>query len=137
MSPSMRTDLLVNDFVCRAVNDHAAVIFEGHYKRNFVHVRDVVRVFQHGIQHFEVMRGRPYNVGLDDANMSKLELCAVIQNHMPKFVFLEAPIVENSVKRDLIVSNERLGATGFKPAWSLDRGIRELIKGYTTMHNSI
>ncbi len=137
MSPRMRTDLLVNDFVYRAVNDRAVVIFEGHFKRNYIHIRDVVRVFLHGLQNFEAMRGRPYNVGLDDANLSKLELCAVIQKHLPKFVFLEAPIGEDPDKRDYIVSNARVAAAGFTPEWPLDRGIRELIKGYTILRNSI
>ena len=74
---------------------------------------------------------------MDDANLSKLELCAVIQQHLPKFVFLEAPIGEDPDKRDYIVSNARVAATGFTPEWSLDRGIRELIKGYTILRNSI
>jgi nucleoside-diphosphate-sugar epimerase len=137
MSPRMRLDLLVNDFVYRAVHDRALVIFEGHFKRNYIHIRDVVRAFQHGIANFERMKGRPYNVGLDDANLSKLELCAVIKKHLPKFVYLEAPIGEDPDKRDYIVSNARIAATGFRPEWSLDRGIRELIKGYTILRNSI
>lgn len=137
MSPRMRTDLLVNDFVYRAVHDRAVVIFEGHFKRNYIHIRDVVRVFLHGLQNFEAMRGRAYNVGLDAANLSKLELCAVIQNHLPKFVFLEAPIGEDPDKRDYIVSNARVAGTGFTPEWTLDRGIRELIKGYTILRNSV
>jgi nucleoside-diphosphate-sugar epimerase len=77
------------------------------------------------------MRGKPYNVGLDDANLSKLELCAAIKKHLPQFVYLEAPIGEDPDKRDYIVSNARIASTGFKPEWGLDRGIRELIKGYT------
>ena len=121
----------------RAINDRAVVIFEGHFKRNYIHVRDVVRAFIHGLDHFETMKGRPYNVGLDDANLSKLELCAVIKKHLPKFVFLEAPIGEDPDKRDYIVSNARIAATGFKPQWSLDRGIQELIKGYTIVRNSL
>jgi len=137
MSPRMRLDLLVNDFVYRAVHDRAVLIFEGHFKRNYIHIRDVVRAFQHGIANFETMKGRPYNVGLDDANLSKLELCAVIQKHLPKFVYLEAPIGEDPDKRDYIVSNARLAATGYQPEWSLDRGIRELIKGFTMLRNTI
>jgi len=137
VAPRMRTDLLVNDFVYRAFNDRAVVIFEGHFKRNYIHVRDVVRVFVHGLNKFEQMKGRPYNVGLDDANLSKLELCEVIRKHLPKFVFLEAPIGEDPDKRDYIVSNARVAATGFKPEWNLDRGIEELIKGYTILRNTL
>jgi nucleoside-diphosphate-sugar epimerase len=137
VSPRMRMDLLVNDFVYRALNDRAVVIFEGHFKRNYIHVRDVVRAFLHGLDNFSSMKGKPYNVGLDDANLSKLELCAVIKKHLPKFVFLEAPIGEDPDKRDYIVSNARIAATGFKPEWNLDRGIQELLKGFTIMRNTL
>lgn len=137
VSPRMRIDLLVNDFVYRAINDRAVLVFEGHFKRNYIHIRDVVRAFQHGMANFDKMKGKPYNVGLDEANLSKLELCAVIRKHLPKFVFLEAPIGEDPDKRDYIVSNARLAATGFQPEWGLDRGIQELIKGFTVLRNTI
>lgn len=130
-SPRMRMDLLVNDFVWRAVHDRAVVVFEGHCKRNYIHIRDVVQAFLHAMDHFESMKNRAYNVGLDDANLSKLELCREIQRHIPQFVFFEAPIGEDPDKRDYIVSNERILSTGFKPDWSLERGIRELTKCYT------
>jgi len=83
------------------------------------------------------MKGRPYNVGLDDANLSKLELCAEIKKLLPNFVYVEAPIGEDPDKRDYIVSNARLAETGFKTEWPLERGMRELIKGYTILRNSI
>jgi nucleoside-diphosphate-sugar epimerase len=136
MAPRMRIDLLVNDFVYRAVNDRALVVFEGHFKRNYIHIRDVARVFLHAIGNFETMRGRAYNVGLEDANLTKLELCAAIQKHIPGFVYLEAPIGEDPDKRDYIVSNQRILSTGWNPAHSLDDGIRELIKGYRILKNS-
>ena len=136
MAPRMRLDLLVNDFVYRAVNDRALVVFEGHFKRNYIHIRDVARVFLHAIENFEKMRGRAYNVGLEDANLTKLELCAVIQKHISGFVYLEAPIGEDPDKRDYIVSNQRILDTGWKPAHTLDDGIRELIKGYRILKNS-
>jgi nucleoside-diphosphate-sugar epimerase len=136
MSPRMRLDLLVNDFVYRAVHDRAVVVFEGRFKRNYIHVRDVARVFEHGLDRWDAMKGRPYNVGLDDANLSKLELCAAIQKQVPGFVYLEAPIGEDPDKRDYIVSNARLAATGFVAAHSLDAGIRELVKGYRIIKNS-
>ena len=135
-SPRMRVDLLVNDFVHRAVQDRAVVIFEGHFKRNYIHIRDVARAFLHAIENFEVMKGRPYNVGLEEANLSKLELCARIQKHIPGFIYLEAPIGEDPDKRDYIVSNARILATGFRPGWDLDRGIQELIKVFTILRNS-
>ncbi|MGK7955510.1 MAG: SDR family oxidoreductase, partial [Crocosphaera sp.] len=137
MSPRMRVDLLVNDFVYRAFYDRAVVFFEGHFKRNYIHIRDVAKVFIHGIENFEAMKGQPYNVGLEDANLSKLELCAEIKKYLPKFTYLEAPIGEDPDKRDYIVSNARILKTGFEPEWPLSRGIRELIKGYTILRNSI
>jgi len=127
MSPRMRLDLLVNDFVYRAVNDRAALIFEGHFKRNYIHIRDVVRAFIHGINNFETMKGKPYNAGLEEANLSKLELCAVIKKHLPKFVYVEAPIGEDPDKRDYIVSNRRLLSTGFQTEWTLNRGITDVM----------
>ena len=137
MAPRMRLDLLVNDFVYRAVNDRALLIFEGHFKRNYIHVRDIARVFEHAIDNFDTMKGQPYNAGLEEANLSKLELCAKIQEHLPKFVYVEAEVGEDPDKRDYIVSNQRLLGTGFKTEWDLDRGIRELIKGYTIIRNTI
>ncbi|MGI0480448.1 NAD-dependent epimerase/dehydratase family protein [Geminocystis sp. CENA526] len=137
MSPRMRVDLLVNDFVYRAVTDRTVVVFEGHFKRNYIHIRDVVKVFLHGLDNFESMKGKPYNVGLEDANLSKLELCAEIQKQIPNFYYIEAPIGEDPDKRDYIVSNARILSTGFTPDWTLARGIKELIKGYTILRNTI
>ncbi|OSM05208.1 NAD-dependent epimerase/dehydratase family protein [Magnetofaba australis] len=136
MAPRMRIDLLVNDFCYRAVYDRAVVLFESHFKRNYIHVRDVTRVFMHSLDNFDTMRGEAYNVGLSDANLSKLELCQRIQKHLPNFVPLEAPIGEDPDKRDYIVSNDKIEGTGFMPAYSLDMGIEELIKGYTMLRNT-
>lgn len=136
MAPRMRIDLLVNDFVYRAVTDRALVLFEAHFKRNYIHVRDVARAFLHGLANFDKMKDEPYNVGLSDANLSKQELCERIQAHVPAFTFLEAPIGEDPDKRDYIVSNDKIEAMGFAPAHGLDDGIRELIKGYRMLTNS-
>ena len=136
MAPRMRLDLLVNDFTYRAVNDRFIVIFEGHFKRNYIHVRDVARAFMHAIDNFDAMKNEPYNVGLSDANLSKLELCAKIKEHVPNFTIMEAPIGKDPDQRDYIVSNDKIEATGFKPMHSLDMGIKELIKGYKIITNS-
>lgn len=133
MSPRMRMDLLVNDFVHRAVTDRAVVLFEPHFKRNYIHVRDVARAFLHGLERFTEMRGRPFNVGLSDANLSKWELCEAIARHVPGFAFVEAAVGKDPDQRDYIVSNARIEATGFRPAFSLDAGIAELLKGYRTL----
>ena len=135
-SPRMRLDLLVNDFVYRAVNDRAVVIFEGHFKRNYIHVRDVARAFAHVIGNFSAMKGNAYNVGLSTANLSKLELCEVIRKHLPRFVYLESKIGEDPDKRDYIVSNEKIEKTGYLPKYSLDDGIEELIKTYAIIKNN-
>lgn len=137
MSPRMRLDLLVNDFTYRAVMDRAVVVFEGHFKRNYIHIRDVARAFIYGIRHFEEMKNESYNFGLEDANLSKIELCHIIQKHLPNFVYLESPIGEDPDKRDYIVSNAKILKTGLKPVFSINNGIKELIKGYTILRNSI
>ena len=136
MSPRMRLDLLVNDFTYRAYFDRFIVLFESHFKRNYLHVRDAARAFLHGIDHFETMKGGPYNVGLSDANLSKRELCERIQKHLPAFVFVESEIGNDPDKRDYIVSNEKIERTGFRPAFSLDDGIVELIKGWAMIRNT-
>jgi nucleoside-diphosphate-sugar epimerase len=137
MAPRMRIDLLVNDFVYRAVYDRFVVLFEAHFKRNYIHIRDVARAFMHAMDNFDAMKCRPYNVGLSDANISKAELCERIKAHIPSFQYLEAPVGEDPDKRDYIVSNSRIEATGFQPMHGLDDGIRELIKGFTMIRNSI
>lgn len=136
MAPRMRIDLLVNDFTYRAVKDRFVIVFEGHFKRNYIHIRDVARAFIHGIDNFDTMKNEPYNVGLSDANLSKLELCAKIKEQVTDFIYLEAPVGEDPDKRDYIVSNEKIERTGFKPRHSLEMGIKELIKGYNIITNS-
>lgn len=136
MSPRMRIDLLVNDFTYRAVKDRFLVAFEGHFKRNFIHIRDVANAFIHVIKNFDSMKNEAYNVGLSDSNISKLELCAKIKEQVPDFIYLEAPVGKDPDKRDYMVSNKKIEMTGFKPTCSLETGIRELIKGYTIISNS-
>jgi len=130
ISPRMRLDLLVNDFVYRAVNDGYVVLFEADFKRNYIHVSDVARAFIHAIDNFDIMKNEPYNVGLSDANLSKRELCEEINKQIPKFTFVVAPIGKDPDQRNYIVSNEKIEKTGFKPQVSLSSGIVELIKGY-------
>ncbi len=130
ISPRMRLDLLVNDFVYRAVHDRFIVLFEAHFKRNFIHVRDIARAFMHAMDNFEAMKNHVYNVGLSDANLSKKELCEEIQKQIPDFVFIESEIGKDPDKRNYIVSNEKIEKTGFKPQVSIQDAISELIKGY-------
>ncbi len=130
ISPRMRLDLLVNDFTYRAVVDRFLVLFEPHFKRNYLHVRDAARSFLHALANYDRMKGQPYNLGLSDANLSKWELCEVIRRQIPEFYFTGAEVGEDPDKRNYIVSNKKIEATGFKPSISLDDGIEELIKGY-------
>lgn len=130
VSPRMRLDLLVNDFVHRAVTDGFLVLFQGHFRRNFIHVRDIAGAFVHGLKNFDSMQGRPYNVGLSEANLSKRQLCEEIRKQVPRFYFTEAEVGEDPDQRDYVVSNERIEQTGFRTTVSLAEGIAELIKGY-------
>ena len=136
MSPRMRIDLLVNDFTYRAVNDGFVVLFESHFKRNYIHVRDVSRVFQHALNNHNEMKGEIYNVGLSNANVSKKELCEYIQKQVPDFIFIDEQIGKDPDQRNYIVSNEKIESSGFKTEFSLDRGIGELLKGYSMIKNS-
>src|SRR3989338_202796 len=135
-SPRMRMDLLVNDFVYRAVTDHAVVLFEGHFKRNYIHIRDIAKAFLHGMTHFNQMKNKPYNLGLEDANLSKIELCKLIQKIIPSFVYIESPIGEDPDKRDYIVSNQRILSTRYQPENTIESGIKELIKCYTIIRKN-
>lgn len=130
LSPRMRLDLLVNHFVFAAVTDGYLVIFEKDFKRNYVHVRDVADCFLHCLQNREQMIGRPFNVGLDSANLSKAELAMKVKEQVPNFYLHFAEIGADPDKRNYIVSNQRLREAGFEAKRSLEHGIRELIKGY-------
>lgn len=130
MSPRMRLDLLVNHFVYAAVTDHYVVIFEKDFKRNYVHIRDVADCFLYAIEHSQSMAGRPYNVGLDAANLSKEELALKVKTYVPDFYLHFAPVGSDPDKRNYIVSNQRLREAGFEAKRSLDEGIQELLKGY-------
>jgi nucleoside-diphosphate-sugar epimerase len=130
MSPRLRLDLLVNHFVHAAYTDGYLVIFEKDFKRNFVHIRDVADCMIHCIKHGARMQGRPYNVGLDSANLSKGELARKVQEYVPKFYIHFAPIGQDPDKRNYIVSSRRLREAGFTPRRTLDEGIKELLKGY-------
>ena len=130
ISPRMRLDLLVNDFTYRAVTDRFVVLFEAHFKRNYIHVRDVARAFGHALDHFDAMKGQPYNVGLSDANLSKMELCLEIKKQIPDFTIMEAPVGKDPDQRNYIVSNAKIEATGYHPQVSIQRAIAELIQGY-------
>ena len=135
-SPRMRCDLLVNDFVYRAVNDRTLVVFEGAFVRNYLHVRDAAAAFLFALEHFEQMKGQTFNCGLSDSNLTKLELCERIQRFIPEFEYIEADYATDPDKRNYYVSNEKIERLGFKPRFSLDDGIEELIKTYQIINNN-
>ena len=130
VSPRMRLDLLVNDFTYRAVVDRTVVLFEAHFKRNYLHVRDASHAFLHSLENYQTMVGEPYNVGLSEANLSKHELCEAIQQELPDFRFVISEIGKDPDQRNYIVSNDKIESTGFKTQVGLDDGIQELVKGF-------
>ena len=130
VSSRMRLDLLVNDFTYRAVVDRTVVLFEAHFKRNYVHVLDAANAFLHALDNYEIMVGEPYNVGLSEANLSKQELCDVIQNHVPEFRYVISEIGKDPDQRNYIVSNTKIEETGYQTQVGLNVGIKELVKGF-------
>jgi nucleoside-diphosphate-sugar epimerase len=136
ISPRMRLDLLVNDFTYRAVTDRFIVLFEAHFKRNYLHVLDAARAFLHCLDRFETVRGQPYNVGLDEANLSKAELCEVIKAQVPAFYWVEADVGKDPDQRNYVVSNAKIARTGYTAEVSLERGVAELIKGFQVIRRA-
>jgi len=129
ISPRMRLDLLVNNFVYRALTDKFVILFEGHFKRNYVHVSDVAELLIFSINNPEAVKNQIFNFGLSEANISKHELCKVIKNHLPEFEFQEVPFAKDPDQRNYIVSNKKIEAIGVKARVTLNEGISELIKG--------
>ena len=135
-SPRMRLDLLVNDFTYRAFSQRYIVLFEAHFKRNFIHIRDVAKAFVHSIENFDSMKNTMYNVGLSSANLSKMELCLEIKKQIPDFFIAESEINKDPDQRNYIVSNDKIEKTGYKPDVDIQTGIAELIKGFSILTNN-
>lgn len=140
VSPRMRLDLLVNDFTYRAYNDKYIVLFESHFKRNYIHVRDVARTFIYTINKWDKMKGEPFNVGLSSANLSKLELCEKIKEQIPDFYITQSEINSDPDKRNYIVSNHKIETVDTKEPWSavhsIESGIKELTNAYSIISNN-
>jgi nucleoside-diphosphate-sugar epimerase len=135
VSYRQRMDLLVNDFVYRAFTDEFLVLFESHFLRNYVHVRDVAKAFVHLIENYEQCNNNAFNVGLTSANMSKLQLAQKIKEYVPNLVIIEEQFKEDFDKRNYVVSNEKLEKTGWFCDFSLDAGIKELLSAYKMISN--
>ncbi len=134
-SPRMRTDLLVNDFVYKALTDGYLVLFESHFKRNYIHVRDIANTFLFCIENYEKMNGQVFNVGLSNANLSKLELAQMIKRYVPNLVIKEEEFRKDIDRRNYVVSNKKLESYGWKPACGIDDGIKELMSAYKMIIN--
>jgi len=137
MSPRMRMDLLVNDFTYRAYKDRFIILFEEHFRRNYIHIRDVAKAFLFGMENYDTMKGEPFNIGLSSANLTKMQLCEKIKEYIPDFYIHAAPVGEDPDKRDYIVSNDKIESLGWKPDHTLDMGIVELIKGYNIINPTV
>lgn len=135
VSPRMRIDLLVNDFVHRAMTDKFVVLFESHFQRNFVHISDVAKAFLFAVKNFDTMKGEAWNIGQPEANISKLELCEIIKKHIPKFVYFQSEIGNDPDKRNYVISTEKIEKIGFHANYTIDMGIKELIKAFTIIRN--
>lgn len=130
VSPRMRMDLLVNDFTYRAYKDSFIILFEEHFRRNYIHIRDVAGAFVFGIKSYDRMKGEPFNVDLSSANITKRELCEKIKERLPDFYVHSSDVGKDPDKRDYLVSNEKIESLGWRPNYSLDDGITELLRGY-------
>jgi len=130
MSPRMRMDLLVNDFTYRAYKDGFIILFEEHFRRNYIHIRDVAKAFLFAIDNYDKMKGQPFNVGLSSANLTKRQLCEKIKEYLPDFYIHSAEVGEDPDKRDYLVSNDKIESLGWQADYTLDMGIKELLKGY-------
>ena len=129
-SPRMRTDLLVNDFVYKTITEGCLVLFQSKFKRNYIHVRDIAYTFVHCIENYNKLNGGVFNVGLSDANLNKMELATKIKEYFPKLVVIENEFSTDIDNRNYIVSNDKLEATGWKPRYTIEDGIEELIQAY-------
>ena len=137
----MRLDLLVNDFVYRAATDGFLVIYERHFTRNYIHIEDVAECFCFCLENFDSMKNQAYNVGLNNANLSKAELAETIKQYVPNLYIHFSEIGSDPDKRNYIVSNDKIKAKGFEARHSLDEGIQQLLKVYRMLptdayHNS-
>lgn len=137
ISPRMRLDLLVNDFTYKAVTDGYIVLFEKDFKRNYIHISDVASAFIFMIENYDNCKGETFNLGLNNANLSKWELCQLIKNHVPNFSVQCDNIREDPDKRNYIVSNAKIEKFGWSAKVSVDEGVEELIKAYKIIRPTI
>ena len=130
VSSRMRLDLLVNEFVYKLLTDRYITLFEHEFIRNFIHIQDVSSVFEFMIDNYDTHQNEIFNVGLSDTNINKQELVERIQKHIPNISITHSDYFVDPDKRNYIVSNKKIESTGWKPEYSVDDGIKELIGAY-------
>ncbi len=132
VSDRMRVDLLVNNFTYIAYTEKFLKLFEPHFRRNYIHLNDVVEGFVFGIKNFDLLKSEIYNLGLSEANLTKQQLCEEIQKVITDFKFEISKDGFDADKRDYFVSNEKIEKKGFKAKTLLSDGIKELVNYFST-----
>ena len=131
-----RIDLLVNYFVYNALMKNKLVLYEPEFRRNYIHVRDIINTFIFAIDNFKKVKNNIFNVGLSSANLTKIDLCQKIKHYITDFEFEVSEKGTDPDKRDYFVSNKKIEAMGWKPEVTLDEGIIELSKVYKLINQS-
>jgi nucleoside-diphosphate-sugar epimerase len=129
LSKRMRLDLLVNNLTYLALSTKSLVLFESSFRRNYIHIEDVCKVFLDACVNSKKYEREPYNLGLSEANLTKLQLAKKIKQYIECEIF-DSTIGEDPDKRDYIVSNKKIEDLGFKPSKNIDDGIKEIISAY-------
>ncbi|PIQ82936.1 MAG: epimerase [Candidatus Omnitrophica bacterium CG11_big_fil_rev_8_21_14_0_20_64_10] len=128
LSPRMRLDLLINDFVQTALRLKYLVVYEPHFMRSFIHVHDIARSFLFALEHADRMIGQVYNIGAKTMNFSKAQICEMIRKQVDYYLHYAA-VGEDEDKRNYVVSYEKIGGLGYKTTVTVEEGIAELVKG--------
>lgn len=127
VSPRMRLDLLVNEFVHTALKLRYLVVYEAHFMRSFIHVHDIARSFLFALQKVDRMRGQVYNVGSESMNYSKAQVCEMIRRRVEYYLHY-AEVGQDADKRNYVVSYEKIAALGYRTTITLEDGIDELVR---------
>tara|TARA_A100001037_G_C14664687_1_gene420416 strand:+ start:14 stop:427 length:414 start_codon:yes stop_codon:yes gene_type:complete len=133
----MRSDLLVNNFVSTAIKRNKLTLFEPHFRRNFIHVRDVVEAIVYTLKNFKKLKSNVYNLGLSSANITKIMLAKKIKKQHKGLTIQIIKNKKDPDKRDYFVSNKKIEKKGFKAKISLDEGISELLQNFKNDKNKI
>ena len=133
----MRSDVMVNNFVYNSIKTKKLKLFEPHFRRNFIHVKDVVECIIYTIKNFKKMKNNIYNAGLNSANITKIELAKLIKKQIKNLEISVIKGIKDPDQRNYFVSNNKLKKKGFEAKKSLNDGIKELIKGFKYQNTKI